>query len=37
MPTAVFYRVDTPAQQLDAERLYGRARWPPMWKASKAA
>ena len=25
MPTAVFYRADTPAQQLDAERLYGRA------------
>jgi hypothetical chaperone protein len=25
MPTAVFYRADTPAQQLEAERLYGRA------------
>ena len=25
MPTAVFYRADTPPQQLDAERLYGRA------------
>ena len=25
MPTAVFYRADTPAQQIDAERLYGRA------------
>jgi hypothetical chaperone protein len=25
MPTAVFYRADTPATQLDAERLYGRA------------
>ena len=25
MPTAVFYRADTPAQQPDAERLYGRA------------
>ena len=25
MPTAVFYRSDTPAQQRDAERLYGRA------------
>ncbi|MDP2005793.1 MAG: Hsp70 family protein [Rubrivivax sp.] len=25
MPTAVFYRGDTPAQQLDADRLYGRA------------
>jgi hypothetical chaperone protein len=25
MPTAVFYRADTPTQQLDAERLYGRA------------
>jgi hypothetical chaperone protein len=25
MPTAVFYRADTPAHQLDAERLYGRA------------
>ena len=25
MPTAVFYRADTPAQQLDADRLYGRA------------
>ena len=25
MPTAVFYRTDTPPQQLDAERLYGRA------------
>ena len=25
MPTAVFYRADTPPQQLEAERLYGRA------------
>jgi hypothetical chaperone protein len=25
MPTAVFYRADTPTQQLEAERLYGRA------------
>ena len=25
MPTAVFYRADTPAQQLEADRLYGRA------------
>ena len=25
MPTAVFYRADTPVNQLDAERLYGRA------------
>jgi len=25
MPTAVFYRADTPPQQQDAERLYGRA------------
>jgi hypothetical chaperone protein len=25
MPTAVFYRSDTPPQQLEAERLYGRA------------
>ena len=25
MPTAVFYRADTPAHQLEAERLYGRA------------
>ena len=25
MPTAVFYRADTPAQQLEPERLYGRA------------
>jgi hypothetical chaperone protein len=25
MPTAVFYRADTPPQQLDPERLYGRA------------
>ncbi len=25
MPTAVFYRADTPTHQLDAERLYGRA------------
>ena len=25
MPTAVFYRADTPPQQLDADRLYGRA------------
>jgi len=25
MPTAVFYRADTPPQQLDAERLYGRS------------
>ena len=25
MPTAVFYRADTPADQPDAERLYGRA------------
>ena len=25
MPTAVFYRADTPASQLEAERLYGRA------------
>ena len=25
MPTAVFYRADTPASQADAERLYGRA------------
>jgi hypothetical chaperone protein len=25
MPTAVFYRADTPPQQVDAERLYGRA------------
>ena len=25
MPTAVFYRADTPPQQPDAERLYGRA------------
>lgn len=25
MPTAVFYRADTPPQQLQAERLYGRA------------
>ncbi|MDQ2778954.1 MAG: Hsp70 family protein [Pseudomonadota bacterium] len=25
MPTAVFYRADTPARQFDAERLYGRA------------
>ncbi len=25
MPTAVFYRADTPTQQVDAERLYGRA------------
>ena len=25
MPTAVFYRADTPAQHLEAERLYGRA------------
>lgn len=25
MPTAVFYCADTPAQQLDADRLYGRA------------
>jgi hypothetical chaperone protein len=25
MPTAVFYRADTPARQLEAERLYGRA------------
>ena len=25
MPTAVFYRADTPSQQLEAERLYGRA------------
>jgi hypothetical chaperone protein len=25
MPTAVFYRADTHAQQLEAERLYGRA------------
>jgi hypothetical chaperone protein len=25
MPTAVFYRADTPATQLDADRLYGRA------------
>jgi hypothetical chaperone protein len=25
MPTAVFYRADTPTRQLEAERLYGRA------------
>ncbi len=25
MPTAVFYRADTPPQQLEADRLYGRA------------
>jgi hypothetical chaperone protein len=25
MPTAVFYRADTPTQQFEAERLYGRA------------
>ena len=25
MPTAVFYRADTPSQQFEAERLYGRA------------
>ena len=25
MPTAVFYRADTPANQVEAERLYGRA------------
>lgn len=25
MPTAVFYRADTPAQQFEADRLYGRA------------
>jgi hypothetical chaperone protein len=25
IPTAVFYRADTPTQQLEAERLYGRA------------
>ncbi len=25
MPTAVFYRADTPSRQLEAERLYGRA------------
>ncbi|MDP1900215.1 MAG: heat-shock protein, partial [Rubrivivax sp.] len=25
MPTAVFYRADTPARQFEAERLYGRA------------
>jgi len=25
MPTALFYRADTPPQQLEAERLYGRA------------
>jgi hypothetical chaperone protein len=25
MPTAVFYRADTPAHQLEADRLYGRA------------
>lgn len=25
MPTAVFYRADTPPEQLEAERLYGRA------------
>jgi hypothetical chaperone protein len=25
MPTAVFYRADTPAHQVEAERLYGRA------------
>jgi hypothetical chaperone protein len=25
MPTAVFYRADTPASQIEAERLYGRA------------
>ncbi len=25
MPTAVFYRADTPPQQLEAERVYGRA------------
>jgi hypothetical chaperone protein len=25
MPTAVFYRADTPAHQLEPERLYGRA------------
>ncbi len=25
MPTAVFYRADTPAHELEAERLYGRA------------
>lgn len=34
MPTAVFYRADTHAQQLEAERLYGRAAVATTWKAS---
>ena len=34
MPTAVFYRADTPPQQLEAERLYGRAAVRQPWAPS---
>lgn len=36
MPTAVFYRADTPAHRAVPDALFGRARSPPTWRVTRA-